>query len=209
MVDVNELSEVEAAEKYGKWQSPCMSWDMLEGLIMKTFEEADQLVAHNTVEYQHRSNPQPKTPGCPRVATQPMHESSATGSDNSTRDIQELRIPQDNDEYWSVSSKAWSKLSEARKEVLSHVGRINETSDGREAPGGDCKKCAESGSDCMVYCESARKTHHPLGGVSACSRCRFRGLACSFDVAGKAATKKRKAGCSGTGPSVVKKTRLR
>lgn len=185
-----------------------MSWESLEQVIKQTFEEADRLMAHDSKKCQHRSNSQTKKPRCPQSETTPIHTSPANGCDKAARDIQVFRRPQHDDEYWSVSSKAWSKLSEARRELLSHVGRINETSEGQEAPGGDCKKCAESGSDCMVYCEGARKIHNPVDGVSACSRCRFRGLACSFDVAGKAAAKKRKAGCSGTGSHLVKKTRL-
>ncbi|KAM0714614.1 hypothetical protein Q7P37_009910 [Cladosporium fusiforme] len=200
--------DAEVAEHCDKPRSNWTSWESLEQVIKQTFEEADRLIAHDSKKRQHRSNLQMKKPRCPQSETTPIHKSPATGCDKATRDIQLFRRPQHDDEYWSVSWKAWSKLSEARREVLSHVGRINETSDGQEAPGGDCKKCAESGSDCMVYCEGARKIHNPLDGVSACSRCRFRGVACSFVVAGKAAAKKRKAGCSGTGSHLVKKTRL-
>lgn len=208
VVHSHELLNTEVAEHGAEPRSDWMSWESLEQVIKQTFVEADRLIAHDSKKCQHRSNSQTKKPRCPQSETTPIHTSPANGCDKAARDIQVFRRPQHDDEYWSVSSKAWSKLSEARREVLCHVGRINETSDGQEAPGGDCKKCIEGGWDCMVYCEGASKIHHLFAVGSACSRCRYRGLACSFDVAGKAAVKKRKAGCNSTRPRLAKKTRL-
>lgn len=208
MANTHDLPKTEVADLCGKSGGPWKSWESLQQVIKDTFEEADHLIAHDSIRHQHRGNSHSRRTRPTMREITPVHTSPPIGCDKAARDIQVFRRPQHEDEYWSVSSKGWSKLSEARREVLSHVGRINETSEGQEAPGGDCKKCAESGSDCMVYCEGARKKHNPLDGVSACSRCRFRGVACSFLVAGKAAAKERKAGSSGTGSHLVKKTRL-
>ncbi|KAM0714533.1 hypothetical protein Q7P37_009829 [Cladosporium fusiforme] len=170
MADRCELPENEVSEFCDKSRSGRMSWESLEEVIKKTFEEAAQLIAHDSTKCQHGSNMQSKPSKHPRSETTSIQTSPATRCDKAAKDIQVPRRPQHHDEYWSVSPKAWAKLSETRRGVLSHVGRINETSDGQEAPGGECKKCDESGSDCMIYCERTLGTHHPLGGVSACSR---------------------------------------
>jgi hypothetical protein len=90
-----------------------------------------------------------------------------------------LRRPQDEDEYWSISSAAWLHTSNPRRMVLSHVGRINETSEGEEAPDGDCTACSRSGAECMVYRGVFNIQRRDKTG-RACSRCRFRGLKCSL-----------------------------
>ena len=102
-----------------------------------------------------------------------------------------LRRPQEEDEYWSISATAWSRTSRTRQTVLSHVGRINETSEGEQAPGGDCIKCAESGSECMVYRSPGCPKNRIPSGFS-CSRCRFRSITCSYDTTDSVAVKKRK-----------------
>lgn len=113
--------------------------------------------------------------------------------DDISSETNRLRRPQEEDEYWSISATAWSQSSHARQAVLSHVGRINETSDGEQAPQGDCKKCEESGSECMVFRDSVRHATHRAVDFS-CSRCRFRGLACSHASTGRLRERKRKHG---------------
>lgn len=108
-----------------------------------------------------------------------------------SHETDDLRRPQEEDEYWSISPTAWSHTPRGRQIVLSHVGRINETPEGDQAPDGDCKKCAESGSECMVYRSSGCPGNRITSGVS-CSRCRFRRVACSYDATGSVAVKKRK-----------------
>ena len=103
----------------------------------------------------------------------------------------DLRRPQEEDEYWSISATTWSRTSRARQTLLSHVGRINETSEGEQAPNGDCNKCAESGSECMVYRNSGCPKNRITSGFS-CSRCRFRSITCSYDTTDNVAVKKRK-----------------
>lgn len=114
-----------------------------------------------------------------------------------------LRRPQDQDEYWSISPSAWLQTSKPRRMVLSHVGRINETSEGEQAVDGDCTACAKSGAECMVYRHEVRVRSDDTSG-GACGRCRFRGSKCSFDTIEKPGRSKRKranyddAGCNQT-----------
>ena len=113
------------------------------------------------------------------------------GRSDYSHETDDLRRPQEEDEYWSISATAWSHTSRARQTVLSHVGRINETSEGDQAPDGDCNKCAESGSERMVYRTSGCPGNRITSGFS-CSRCRFRSLACSHDATDRIPVKKRK-----------------
>ena len=109
-----------------------------------------------------------------------------------------LRRPQSGDEYWSISSTAWLHTSNARRMILSHVGRINETSDGEEAQDGDCTACARSGAECMVYRDVICNQRDDKAG-RACSRCRFRGSKCSFNTGKTNGNGKRKSGSRGIG----------
>lgn len=102
-----------------------------------------------------------------------------------------LRRPQNQDEYWSISPSAWLRTPRPRRMVLSHVGRINETSEGEQAVDGDCVACAKSGAECMVYRHEARVRSGDISG-GACSRCRFRGSKCSLDTIEKPGRNKRK-----------------
>jgi hypothetical protein len=106
-----------------------------------------------------------------------------------------LRKPQDQDEYWSISPSAWLHASKPRKMELSHVGRINETTEGEQALDGDCTACARSGAECMVYRDEVRIRNGDISG-RACSRCRFRGSKCSFDTIYNSGRKKRKGATS-------------
>jgi hypothetical protein len=107
-----------------------------------------------------------------------------------------LRRPRDEDEYWSISPRAWLHTSNPRQMVLSNVGRINETSEGEEAPYGDCTACSRSGAECMVYRRESVIQKDDKAG-QACSRCRFRGLKCSFDTRKIDRGSKRKGGTGG------------
>ena len=120
-----------------------------------------------------------------------------------------LRRPQTQDEYWSISPSAWLQTSKPRRIMLSHVGRINETSEGEQAVDGDCTACARSGAECMVYCDEARIRGGDTAG-RACSRCRFRGLNCLFDTIKKPGRSKRKrAACDDVGRKPINETRPR
>jgi hypothetical protein len=107
-----------------------------------------------------------------------------------------LRKPRYEDEYWSISATAWLHTTNTRRTILSNVGRINETSEGEEAPYGDCRACSRSGAECMVYREGFCDQGGDKAG-QACSRCRFRGLKCSFDTRKTNGNSKRKGGTRG------------
>jgi hypothetical protein len=123
---------------------------------------------------------------------------STVGWPGQTRESVELRKPQDKDAYWSVSSTAWLRTSNSRRTVLSHVGRINETSEGEEATDCDCTRCARSGAECMVYRHEVRIQSGDIAR-RACSRCIFRGLKCSFNTTGTNSGNKGKAATRGMG----------
>jgi hypothetical protein len=158
-------------------------WEYLDETIDEILMEVDQMIAlgrekrqthagqlQAVIRPQIKANEQNETAIMPRQIDKP-HETN------------DLRRPQDEDEYWSISPTAWSTTSHARREMLSHIGRINETPEGEQAPHGDCDKCAEAGAECMVY--------RNLGNLS-CSRCRFRTLTCSHQAVALPTTKKRK-----------------
>ena len=73
-----------------------------------------------------------------------------------------------------VTDARWQKVSEKRRNALSHVGKITETSLGVDAAT-PCQLCAREGKRCQVY---ALETRHWQWGA-ACSRCRMRGSPCS------------------------------
>lgn len=112
----------------------------------------------------------------------------------SSSDSQESTVPrrpQNQDEYWSISPSAWLNTSKPRQIILSHVGHINETSEGEQAVDRDCTACARSGAECMVYRDGAG-TRGSDKFEQACSRCRFRGSKCSFNTTKKPGRSKRK-----------------
>lgn len=169
-----------------------MSWELLNKIIHEVFTAADEQIERERDHAGQRS--------ILRGDKEMRSHSTKTTSDKTAdgaetrkpRCLQGVRRPQKDDEYWSVSPSAWSRLSQARQEVLTHVGRINETSEGVQAPDGDCSRCAQSGAECMVYRLEAR-----IGTsgdqVLSCSRCRFRGLVCSRGETVKSRGRKRKA----------------
>lgn len=169
-----------------------MPSDSLESMITDTFKEAERLLSCNSVMHQVRSSQQPNkvspsiVNGSPSVAKPLVPPYTGT-----VKESERFRRPQHDDEYWSVSSKSWSNMSYARREMLSHVGRINETSDGQQARN-DCSKCADNGSECMIYRDLAGSNTMTSTGGSACSRCRYRRLACSFEAVIRTTIKKRK-----------------
>lgn len=169
-----------------------MSWELLNKIIHEVFTAADgQIERVRGHAGQHSIFHGDK---------EMRSHSTKTTSDKTTdgaetrkpQCLQGVRRPQKDDEYWSVSPSAWSRLSQARQEVLSHVGRINETAEGVQAPDGDCSRCAQSGAECMVYRSEARIVTSG-DQVLCCSRCRFRGLVCSRRETVKPRGRKRKA----------------
>lgn len=164
-------------------------WELLDETIEEILTEVDRMIALDGTK-QHAAAGHHQADNRQRIKDDEHDEMAImygrVGDPNETED---LRRPQEEDEYWSISATAWSHISHARQTVLSHVGRINETSEGEQAPNGDCNKCAESGSECMVYRNSGSPENHITGGFS-CSRCRFRSLACSH-VATRGLTKKK------------------
>lgn len=82
----------------------------------------------------------------------------------------------------SMSKEDWTSKSLKRKRTLAHIGRIDETSDGVDAPE-PCDQCAEYViPDCKVYTDMARERHHSGREEHACSRCRSCNKSCSFQV---------------------------
>lgn len=171
-----------------------MPWDSLEAMMKVTFKEAERLLACNSVKHQVKFDQQPNKVSptiasrFPSLAKPLVPIPPYTGA---VKESERFRRPQHDDEYWSVSSKAWSNMSYARREMLSHVGRINETSDGQQARD-DCSKCADNGSECMIYRDLAGDDTKTSTGGSACSRCRYRRLVCSFEAVSRTAIKNRK-----------------
>jgi hypothetical protein len=158
-------------------------WNHLDQTIEEILTEVDGMTTLGSKKQQfpteqHRAGIHPRTKANEQneTATLPRHM-------DESHETNDLRRPQDEDEYWSISPTAWSTTSHARREMLSHVGHINETSEGEQAPDGDCDKCAEAGAECMVY--------RNLGNLS-CSRCRFRTLTCSHQAVARPTMKKRK-----------------
>jgi hypothetical protein len=120
----------------------------------------------------------------PHIKTNEQNETAIVPKGlHESHETKDLRRPQDEDEYWSLSPTAWSLTSHARREILSHVGRINETPEGEQAPNSDCENCAKAGAECMVY--------RNLGNLP-CSRCRFRTSICSHQAVALPTMKKRK-----------------
>lgn len=168
-------------------------WKILEVTIEEMFMEIDCMVALADKKEQtpiaqraakHRQANIPRSTKTPIMAM--------AGSPGESHDGVILRRPQDEDEYWSISPIAWLHTSNSRRAVISHVGRINETTEGEEATDGDCTACARNGAECMVYRDEVRIRSDDIVG-RACSRCRFRGLKCSFDTKKKDGKSKRKA----------------
>lgn len=169
-----------------------VSWELLNKIIDEVFAAADGQIERG----RDRTGQHPISHGDKEMrshSTKTTSDKTADGAETrKPRCLQGVRRPQKDDEYWSVSPSAWSRLSQARQEVLSHVGRINETSEGVQAPDGDCSRCAQSGAECMVYRSEARIATSGDQMLS-CSRCRFRGLVCSRGETVKSRRRKRKA----------------
>lgn len=63
--------------------------------------------------------------------------SSVSGNIDGQSKIDDPRRPLQEDEYSSISPTAWSRTSHVQREIFSYIGRINETSEGEQAPGDD------------------------------------------------------------------------
>jgi hypothetical protein len=166
-------------------------WETLDETIEEILTEVDRMIAFGWMRQQtiighHRADNRPRI-----KANEHDRPTIMLDCVDDSYETDDLRRPQEEDEYWSISATTWSRTSRARQTLLSHVGRINETSEGEQAPDGDCNKCAESGSECMMYRNPGCHGERIAGGIS-CSRCRFRSLACSYDATDNVAVKKRK-----------------
>lgn len=166
-------------------------WETLDETIEEILAEVDRMIAsgwtkQQTVIGHHRAENRTRI-----KANEHDGPTIMLGCVDDSYESDDLRRPQEEDEYWSISATTWSRTSRARQTLLSHVGRINETSEGEQAPNGDCNKCAESGSECMVYRNSGCPKNRITSGFS-CSRCRFRSITCSYDTTDNVAVKKRK-----------------
>jgi hypothetical protein len=161
-------------------------WESLDDIIEELFAEIDRMIASGWKKQQIPKG-QHRLGNHPRVET---NEQNKTGvvrrSVGKPREPDGTRRPQEKDEYWSTSPTTWSLTPHARREVLSHVGRINETSEGEQAPDSDCKKCAKVGAECMVYRNEPQRLKVVARDHAdhACSLCRFRGMTCSFEMTG-------------------------
>jgi hypothetical protein len=166
-------------------------WETLDETIEEILAEVDRMIAFGLTKQQtavenHRAD------DLLRINVNEYDGPAIMlGRVDDSYETDDLRRPREEDEYWSISATAWSRTSRARQTVLSHVGRINETSEGEQAPDGDCDKCAESGSECMVYRNPGCHGERIAGGIS-CSRCRFRSLACSHVATRRLAKKKKR-----------------
>ena len=169
-----------------------VSWELLNKIINEVFTAADGQIERG----RDHAGQHPIFHGDKEMRSHSTKTTSYETADGAEtrkpRCLQGVRRPQKDDEYWSVSPSAWSRLSQARQEVLSHVGRINETAEGVQAPDGDCFRCAQSGAECMVYRSEARIATSG-DQILSCSRCRFRGLGCSLGETVKSRRRKRKA----------------
>ncbi|KAK3704444.1 hypothetical protein LTR37_013867, partial [Vermiconidia calcicola] len=112
--------------------------------------------------------PEPQTP--PSRRTRPPPSSPASTKKLGTHQEKTVfRQPQ------SVSDARWTSISDNRKRVLSHVGRIDETSNGTAST---CDECGEQA--CRTYKDAARQTYHDGSKGYSCSRCRDAGISCSL-----------------------------
>lgn len=168
-------------------------WKSLNKTIEEIFMEVDRLIRLGAEKQQIPAAQQGRKVVYPRTGTiDNTGISTVSGNTDDQCEIEDLRRPLEDDEYWSISPTSRSHTSRVRREAFSYVGRINETSEGEQTPEGDCKKCAGSGAECMVYRDQVRPRDGNAAGLS-CSRCRFRGFACSRNATGKSTRKKRKA----------------
>jgi hypothetical protein len=80
----------------------------------------------------------------------------------------ELRRPLKAGQWYSKTVTQWEALSLQQKKLYTHVGRIEETSEGEVDALTPCAKCATKEFVCMRYTKSAQADRHVL---DQCSRC--------------------------------------
>jgi hypothetical protein len=92
----------------------------------------------------------------------------------------ESRCPQAEGKWYSKSLDDFALLSLPQQRKYSHIGRIEETSAGMIATV-PCARCIQKNYICKVYTSAAQQAHSSgmKQAGSACSRCRYNGVACS------------------------------
>ncbi|KAK3705890.1 hypothetical protein LTR37_013043 [Vermiconidia calcicola] len=127
----------------------------------------------------------------PRTETGDMRDpESAKGTSGckkgKTQFNHELRRPVYSGQYYSVATQIFLGRGTAKRRMLSHVGRIEESEHGVESEVA-CTQCHELESPdlsrsirCKVYNEEARAKYH-AGGGKRCARCIFDNKRCSLD----------------------------
>ncbi|KAK6431642.1 hypothetical protein LTR95_012193 [Oleoguttula sp. CCFEE 5521] len=99
------------------------------------------------------------------------------------------RRPTSTDKEWSVTPARWVDLSDHRKRILTHVGKIMETLDG-ELAAESCLQCTARGTECKVYKEAVRQQKFK-GRITqgyGCGSCRYHHtLPCSLQAGADAA----------------------
>ena len=96
-----------------------------------------------------------------------------------------LRKPVGLHTHWfyghKITDEKWKGMGERMKKRWSHVGRIEETDAGMEAPE-PCTPCGGHNRTCRVYRDEAVGVYvgTSRGGWRACGNCRANGYECSF-----------------------------
>lgn len=150
-------------------------WESLNETIKEIVAEIDLITTCGPEKEQTRQG-KSRVDGHPTTSTNRQHGVPLVSTGvTEPHKAGVIRRPQEEDKYWSVSSSGWLHMTDRRRMILSHVGRINETSEGTQAVKGDCRNCARTGADRMVYRDDIRSQEDDIVG-RACSRCRYRNL---------------------------------
>jgi hypothetical protein len=94
-------------------------------------------------------------------------------------------------QWWSMDEGEWAGASDARKKIMSHVGRIQETVSGMDAAA-PCDWCEGHELVCRVYTPVARKGFFSDNEGYGCGHCRKLNQPCSHQQEHQLAPKRRK-----------------
>lgn len=134
-----------------------------------SWRSLDENNHHPLPQNEDTAQSQPPTPKPKRTSRQPMAPP---------------RRPESTTAYYAYMTSSpthWQTRSNASKLFLSHIGRIEETSAGMDAPT-PCSSCREKFA-CRVYKPESMGTYFQTGGSNgwrACGHCRFKGYNCSL-----------------------------